>query len=92
MPIPSFYLLAAEDPTAQKSVLEFLNHWLNLQIDLRDLDEEITKQNENMGRMRDENPEIDLSISKLESNTRPDEGESEKLVKQVEEFLREHSN
>ena len=89
VPIP-FYLLAADDPKAQKRILEFLNHRLDLQIDLSDLDEMIAKQNEKMDRMRSEYPEIDGYISKLESNIRLDEGESEKLVKQVEEFLREH--
>ncbi len=42
-----------------------------------------------MDRMRAELPEIDKFISKLESNTRLSDEENEKLVKQVEQFLRE---
>jgi len=88
VPIP-FYLVALDDPTAQKRVLEFLNHRFDLQIDFADLDEEIRKQNERIHKMRTDFPEIDKYISKLESNLRLVEGEGEKLVKQVEEFLRE---
>ncbi len=88
VPIP-FYLLAVEDPRAQKRVLGFLNHRLDLHIDLADLDEEIRKQDAKIARMRTDFPEIDRYITKLESNLRLAEGENEKLVKQVEEFLRE---
>ena len=88
VPIP-FYLVAVDDPQAQKNVLEFLNHRFDLQIDFGDLDEEIRKQNERLARMRTNFPEIDKHITKLESNIRLSEGENEKLVKQVEEFLGE---
>jgi len=88
VPIP-FYLLAVDDPRAQKVVLEFLARRLDLLIDLSDVDEEIIKQDEKMGRLRANSPEIDKCISKLESNLRLSEGENEELVKQVEEFLRE---
>ena len=88
VPIP-FYLVDADDPRAQKTVLEFLNHRLNLRIDFADLDEETRKQDEIMQRMRTEFPEIDKYIGKLESNMRLSEEENEKLVKKVDEFLRE---
>lgn len=88
VPIP-FYLLSVDDPRAQKVVLEFLTQRLDLPIDLGDLDEQIRKQNEKMGRLRANSPEIDDCISKLESNLRLSEKENEQLVEQVEEFLRE---
>ncbi len=88
VPIP-FYLLSVEDPRAQRVVLEFLARRLDLLIDLSGVDEEIRKQNEKMGRLRANLPEVDNSISKLESNVRLSEGENEDLVKQVERFLRE---
>lgn len=88
VPIP-FYLLSVDDPRAQKVVLEFLTQRLDLPIDLGDLDEAIGKQNEKMGRLRANSPEIDDCISKLESNVRLSEKENEQLVEQVEEFLRE---
>ena len=88
VPIP-FYLVAVDDPRAQKRVLEFFDHRFDLQVDFGDLDEEIRKQNEKIARMRTNFPEIDKYISKLESNIRLSEGENEELVKQVEESLRE---
>lgn len=88
VPIP-FYLVTADDPRAQKRVLEFLNHRLDLQIDFADLDEETRKQDEQIDRMRTEFPEIDKFIRKLESNIRLSDEENEKLVKQVQQFLRE---
>lgn len=88
VPIP-FYLLTVDDPRAQKKVLEFLADRLDLPIDLDDLDEDISKQNEKMDWLRASFPEIDDCISKLESNLRLSEGENEQLVNQVEEFLRE---
>ncbi len=88
VPIP-FYLVTVDDPAAQKRVLEFLNHRLDLQIDFADLDEEIRKQNERIHKIRTDFSEIDQYISKLESNLRLTERESTKLVKQVEESLKE---
>jgi septal ring factor EnvC (AmiA/AmiB activator) len=73
---------------AQKKLLEFLDQRLGLQIDFQDIDEEIRKQDEKIAQVRDSSPEINEYISKLESNLRLSEKENEKLVKQVEEFLR----
>ena len=87
VPIP-FYLVAVEDPKAQRKILEFLDQRFGLQIDFQDIDEEIRKQNEKIARSRDSSPEIDEYISKLESNLRLSEKENEKLVKQIEELLR----
>jgi len=86
VPIP-FYLVAVEDPKAQRKVLEFLDQRFGLQIDFQDIDEEISQQNEKIARARDSSPEIDEYINKLESNLRLSEKENEKLVKQIEEFM-----
>lgn len=86
VPIP-FYLVAMEDPKAQKKLLEFLDQRFSLQIDFQDIDEEIRKQDEKIAQLRDSSPEIDEYISKLESNLRLSEKETEKLVKQIEELL-----
>ncbi len=87
VPIP-FYLVAVEDPKAQKKLLEFFDQRFGLQIDFQNIDEEIRKQYERIAQVRDSSPEIDEYISKLESNLRLSEKENEKLVKQIEEFLR----
>ncbi len=44
VPVP-FYLIAVDDPNAQRRVLEFFNQRFDLGIDFSDLDEEIRRQN-----------------------------------------------
>ncbi len=88
VPIP-FYLLAVDDPKAQKRVLEFFNQRLDLHIDFNELDEEITRQNKKIAQVRAHFPEIDEYISRLESNLTLSEEENERLVKEMEKVLRE---
>lgn len=87
VPIP-FYLVAADDPMAERRVLEFLNQRLDLGIDLSDLDEEIRRQNEIIAEVRNSFPDIDESIRRLESKVRLSEEESQRLVRETEKFLR----
>lgn len=87
VPIP-FYLVAVDDLTAEKRVLEFLNQRLDLGIDLSDLDEEIRQQNEIITEVRNRFPDIDESIQRLESRVRLSEEENQKLVREIEKFLR----
>jgi proteasome assembly chaperone (PAC2) family protein len=87
VPIP-FYLVAVEDFKAQKKILEFFDQRLTLKIDSNDIDEAISQQNVRISQIRDSSPEIDEYISKLENNQRLSEKENEKLIKQIEEFLR----
>jgi len=87
VPIP-FYLIAVEDPEAQRKVLEFFDQRFGLRLDFHDIDEEIRKQNEKIEQMRILSPEVDEYISKLESSLRLSEEENEKLVKQTEHFLK----
>lgn len=88
VPIP-FYLAAMEDAQAQRKVLSFLDERLGLQIDFRDLDHEIRKQNERLARARSRFPQIDDYIKKLESNLMLSEEENSELMKNIEEFLKE---
>ena len=87
VPIP-FYLVAAEDPEASKKTMEFLDRRLNLGLDFSDLDEEVARQNERIAQLRVIIPEIDAYIGRLESNLSITQEESEKLVREVQEFLR----
>ena len=88
VPVP-FYLVAVGDPAARKRVLEFFNQRFNLGIDFSDLDEEIRQQNQDIAEVRKNFPEVDASISKLESNLRLSDEENQRLVKEIEKFLRE---
>lgn len=88
VPIP-FYLVAVDDPKAQKRVLEFINQKLTLGIDFSDLDEEIKSRDKKIAQVRASSPDIDSSIRRLESNLRLSAEESQQLVKEVEQFLKE---
>jgi len=90
VPIP-FYLVAVDDPKAQKMVLEFLNQRFELRLDFSDLDEEISRRNERIAQVRTRIPEIDEYITRLESNLRLSEDENERLVKEIERCLKEKS-
>jgi len=89
VPIP-FYLAAVDDPKAQRRVLEFFNQRFDLGIDFSDLDEEINSQNKKLAQVRNSFPDIGESISRLESNLRLSAEENQKLVKEIERFLREN--
>ncbi|MFB0559349.1 MAG: PAC2 family protein [Dehalococcoidales bacterium] len=84
-----FYLAAVDDPRAQRRVLEFFNQRFDLRIDFNDLDEEITRRNEQIAQARARLPEIDEYITRLERNLRLSEEENERLIKEIEKFLRE---
>ncbi len=87
VPIP-FYLLTVDDYKAQKRVLEFFNQRFDLRIDFSDLDAEIKSQNEKLAQARNGFPDIDEFIRRLESNLRLSEEENQKLVTEVERFLK----
>ena len=88
VPIP-FYLVAVDDPQAQKRILGFFNQRFDLAIDFSDLDEEIRQQNQIMAEVRNSFPDIDESISRLESNLGLSAKESQRLLREIEKFLRE---
>jgi len=88
VPIPS-YLVASEDPRAQKRVLQFFDERLGLNIDFSDIDREIQKQNEKLAQARLRLPEVDDYILRLESNLSLSQEENERLTTEIAEFLRE---
>jgi len=86
-PMP-FYLLPTEDYAAYRKVVEFFDRRLSLDIDFGDLDEAVKRQNEKIARVRFTFPEIDSYIRNLESNAALSQEESDKLAKQLEEYLK----
>jgi proteasome assembly chaperone (PAC2) family protein len=91
VPVP-FYLVDIDDPTAQKTVLEFMDNRLDLRLNFARIDSEIIHQYERLARLRQEQPEIDRTIKKLEGNLALSETEHETLVKEVEEYLTKLDN
>jgi len=90
VPVP-FYLVGTDDPKAHKKVLEFMDNRLDLRLNFAGIDAEITRQDEKLGRLRQEQPEIESIIGKLERDVRLSEEEHEKLTKEVEEYLRKNN-
>jgi len=87
VPVP-FYLVSSYDPASYRKVIEFLNHRLNLGLDLSDLDDRARILNEKIAGIRITSPEVNGNIEKLENNQRLAEEEGEKLVGEIEELLR----
>lgn len=87
VPIP-FYLVSTEDPKAWRKAVQFFDDRFGLGIDFRDLDEEVARQNEKIAELRNQFPEIDDYVHRLESNLSLTEEEHGKLIKEIEEFLR----
>lgn len=87
VPVP-FYLLAVEDPGACKKVTEFFDRRFELNINFADIHDEITRQDRKIAQIRSQLPELDGYINKLENDLGLTVDESEKLVKEMEEWLR----
>jgi predicted ATP-grasp superfamily ATP-dependent carboligase len=90
VPVP-FYLLGSTDPASTKTVLEFLNKRMELNLDFTGIDTAIKKQNEKLAQLRASSGDIDGIIAKLESNQPLDDEEHENLVKAVDNCLRRRS-
>jgi proteasome assembly chaperone (PAC2) family protein len=87
MPVP-FYLMSVGDPKSQKKVLEFFHQHLNLRIDLTAFDQAIIKQNTKLNEMRDNSPDLDNYMTRLENNETLSEDENLKVAEQIEEYLK----
>ena len=84
----TFYLMNSDDPRGQRRVLEFLDSRLGLQLSFAQSDEDIRRQDDRIVRLRQEQPEIDKIIGKLETEERLTEAEHEQLIREVDEYLR----
>ena len=87
VPIP-FYLVATEDVAACKKVVDFFDKRFSLGIDLRDLEDTAARQNEKLAQIRFSFPEVDGYIRNLESNVALSQEDTEKLAKDIEEYLK----
>ncbi len=88
VPVP-FYLLTNEDPRAWKRILGFLDRRLRLKLDLSALDEEIAAQDRRISEIASRSPLLSHYIRRLQSNLSLTQEENEKLVKEIEQFLKE---
>jgi proteasome assembly chaperone (PAC2) family protein len=82
-----FYLAASEDFQAIKQTLSFLDKRFNLELDLKELDEQILEQNTKIEQLRQQDAEINRCIGALESGLSLSEEEQLSLIKSVSECL-----
>jgi predicted ATP-grasp superfamily ATP-dependent carboligase len=87
VPMP-FYLLATEDVAACRRVVDFFDRRLSLGIDLKDLDDAVARQDEKLAEIRFSFPDVDSHIKNLESNVALSPEDTEKLAKDIEEYLK----
>jgi len=83
-----FYLVTVGDPRAEKRVLDFFNQRFTLGIDFSDLDEEIRRQNQMIAEVRNDSPDVDEAIRRLESNLSLSEEQTQRLITEIERALR----
>lgn len=83
-----YYLAPSDDPQACKKAAEFLDRRFNLGMDFKDLDAEISGQNERIAQLRIHFPEIDNCMRKLESKLGLTPEENEKLVREICESIK----
>ncbi len=89
VPVP-FYLIAPPDPRGQKTFLEFLDKRLNLDFDYTSVDAAIRQQDRWIDSLCGQNPEVERTITKLDTNQRLNDEEREYLVREIDRFLRLH--
>ncbi len=87
VPVP-FYLVAHDDPRGQKTILEFLNTRLLLDLNYASIDAEQQKQDDLLDKLCRQNPEIERTITKLDTNQRINDEERDNLVREVDTYLR----
>jgi predicted ATP-grasp superfamily ATP-dependent carboligase len=86
-PIP-FYLTGTADPSAWRKVLEYLNGRFELGLEFTGLDKETENINERLAKARQEYPELNDYLNRLEANEGLTVEENEKLVSDIEDFLK----
>jgi proteasome assembly chaperone (PAC2) family protein len=91
VPVP-FYLMTNEDPAAHKKALEFLDKRMDLELDYSAIDAGIKQQYEKLRRLRLSSEETDGYLRKLESSQPLSEAERERLIKAIDDCLRERNN
>ena len=87
VPVP-FYLLQVTDPRACKRLIYFFNDRYKLGLDFTAIDAEISAQNSKISRLYTISPEIEAFVRRLETGTGLEAEQSEKLVREVSEYLK----
>jgi proteasome assembly chaperone (PAC2) family protein len=89
VPVP-FYLVGHSDPRSQKTILEFLDNRLLLGLEYGDIDSDLRKQDELIDGLCKQNPDINRTITKLDTNQRINEDERDNLIREVDTLLKDN--
>ena len=84
-----FYLVSTEDPLSWKKVLEFLDIKFDLAVDLSDIDDAVAAHHEKLAQLRSRSAQVNEYIEKLENNIALTQEESNELVREVEDSLKQ---
>lgn len=87
VPAP-FYLVQVEDPRACKRLIYFFNDKYNLGLDFTAIDEEIAAQNKKIADLYIISPDIEQFVRRLETGEGLDSEQSEKLMQEMSEHLK----
>jgi predicted ATP-grasp superfamily ATP-dependent carboligase len=86
VPIP-FYLIAIKDMVAVKKLIDFLDRKMELKIDLAELDEAVTRYNEQLANILNRFPDLNVLLQRIDNGAGLSEEESSKLVRVMQENL-----
>jgi len=87
VPVP-YYLVPVDDPRACKRLVYFFNSKYDLGIDFIPLDSEIAEQNRRIAGLFDRSPDIEALVRRLETGEGIDGAESDKLAREILEYLK----
>lgn len=87
VPVP-YYLVPVDDPRACKRLVYFFNSKLDLGIDFTALDAHISAQNNKISELYGKSPDIEKFVRRLETGEGLEQEESEKLAREMADFLK----
>jgi hypothetical protein len=91
VPVP-FYLTSVPDPQSWRKILEFFNDRFALKIDFHDLDLIINGQSEKLTLARENIPELNELLNKIEADQTLTQEQNTKLINEVEEALEKNQD
>jgi proteasome assembly chaperone (PAC2) family protein len=91
VPVP-FYLTSVPDPQSWRKILEFFNERFALKLDFHDVDLAIVGQSEKLTQARENMPELNELLNKIEADQALTQEQNTKLMNEVEEALEKNQD
>jgi proteasome assembly chaperone (PAC2) family protein len=89
VPVP-FYLTSVADSQSWRKILEFFDERFSLNLDFNDLDQAINMQNEKLAKAREDVPELDEYLNKIEADQTLTQEQNTKLINDIEETFKKN--